>query len=153
MNIDQRLTLILEAANYCRKVNDMGMPRSAFSKSLREPIHFLWEKRKSPNKEKAAEFRSVQSVGLKLGERKLVYDHAVPFKIVMEKILAAKELTLPILRDILEKHIVTCIITEQENKMLNKAGLGHKMPDDWDRSDSLARYKAVGINIVGEALL
>ena len=41
----RRLDLICEAIWYCQRVRDKGMPNLAWTKALREPIHFLWEKR------------------------------------------------------------------------------------------------------------
>ena len=56
----QRLHLILEAVNYCKKVRDMGMPSAAYSKALREPIHYLWEIKDGPK------VKVAKTLGLKM---------------------------------------------------------------------------------------
>lgn len=40
------------------------------------------------------------------------------------------------------------IITANEDAQLTATGWKRKMPDDWDKIDHLARYKAVGIENV-----
>lgn len=147
MDIEKRLELILEAANYCRSVKDKGMPAAAYGKALREPIHFLWEKRHETSKEAAATYRSVKSQDYKFGKDELRYDHAIPFKYAMKEILESADLDIGVLRHILETKILTCLITKEEDTMLNQLGLGHQMPVDWDGIDSLARYKVAKIDV------
>lgn len=55
------LELIAEAVLYCQRVKSLGMPSSCYSKALREPIFFLWEKR-AGSKVKIAKYRSKQAV-------------------------------------------------------------------------------------------
>ncbi len=43
---------------------------------------------------------------------------------------------------------VFVLITKEEDEHLNKAGYRNKMPSEWDGRDPLARYKAVGIELV-----
>ena len=40
------------------------------------------------------------------------------------------------------------VITKSEHDRLTTAGLGKKMPDDWDQKDLRSRYDAVGISLV-----
>jgi hypothetical protein len=56
-------------------------------------------------------------------------------------------------RAVLERYGVTVLITLDEDRQLNKAGLRNRMPAEWDGSDPLARYKAVGIELVRNGLL
>ena len=74
----ERLTLITEAVCYCQRVKAMGMPATAYTKALREPIYFLWECRDALTKEQRPKYRSRQSLGIRFGGGSLVYDHAVP---------------------------------------------------------------------------
>jgi len=145
-----RLNLILEAVNYCKKVRDLGMPSSAYSKALREPIHFLWEIKDGP-KEKSAKYRSLNSVGLRYGNYELVNDHAIPFKYLKDILLNDPDLEVATLRLHLEKHSIACLITKEEDISLNKIGLNSKMPNNWDGIDPLARYKEAGIEVVVNA--
>ena len=147
MEIEKRINLILEAANYCKSVQRKEMPKSAYSKALREPIHFLWEKRNGSKKEDAATYRSINARGLSFGDNKLRYDHAIPYKYAMNEILDCKNLDSEKLKHILESKIFACLITIEEDDLLNKAGYRSKMPKDWNGQDPLARYNAVGIKV------
>ena len=147
MDTEHRLELILEAAKYCRSVKAKGMPASGYAKALREPIHFLWEKRNGTSKAAAAKYRSLKAKGLRFGGGQLRYDHAIPFGYVMKEILEAEELDLDVLRKILEEKIVICLITKEEDARLKMLGLNSKMPETWDGEDPLARYKAAKIKI------
>jgi hypothetical protein len=73
MDDSQRLELICEAVRYCQRVTAFGMPSSCYSKALREPIHFLWERR-SGARQRAARFRSRATEGLRYGKGEVVHD-------------------------------------------------------------------------------
>lgn len=141
----QRLSLIVEAVKYCQKVKQLGMPSSCYTKALREPIFFLWEIRLTKNKLKAAKYRSRAALGMKSGDGKLVYDHSVPFSYLQKELLDLVSVTIESVREILQRHGTACLITWDEDRALSKARLGRKMPEDWDRKDPLARYRAIGI--------
>lgn len=150
MDENQRLTLILEAVIYCKRVKELGMPSSAYTKALREPIHFLWEIKDGP-KNKVAKYKSENAVGLEYGNNELVYDHSIPFNYLKDALLSEEDLQVEKLKSYLEKYTAACLITKEEDKRLNKIGLNRKMPTDWDQSDALARYKAAGIKLVENA--
>jgi hypothetical protein len=142
-----RLALIAEAVRYCQRVSSLGMPSNCYTKALREPIFFLWETRNG-GKAKVAKYRSKAAVGLKYGKAQLIYDHAVPFKFLQQKLLALQSVTEESIRSILEQHGIAVLITQAENALLNKHGYGSNMPPEWDGSDPLARYRAVGIELL-----
>ncbi len=48
----------------------------------------------------------------------------------------------------LNKFGEVALITKDEDELLNAAGYGSDMPEDWDRMNARARYEAVGIEIV-----
>lgn len=149
MDDSQRLELIAEAVRYCQRVKSLGMPTSSYTKALREPIYFLWEKRNG-SKIKIAKYRSKASLGLKYGKGELVYDHVIPFRYLQEKLLALESVTAPRLVEILSQ-LEAAIITKEENALLNAQGLSQAMPADWDGVDPLARYQAVGIELISNA--
>jgi hypothetical protein len=151
MDEAKRLALIVEAVRYCQRVRAMGMPASSYTKALREPVHFLWERRGGRSKERCARFRSKASVGVRFGSGGLIYDHAVPFSYLQKELLDLPEVTRDSVRDVLEKHCVVVLVTKQENDRLNEAGLGRKMPEGSDGTDTLARYVAVGIDVVSNS--
>jgi len=125
----------------------MGMPSSCYSKALREPVHFLWERRRG-GKINSARFRSKNSTGIAFGRGLLVYDHAIPFRYLQTELLNLIEVTINSVRKVLDKFETIVVITKEENDLLNAGGYGSEMPGDWDGKDHLARYKAVGIEIV-----
>ena len=148
LNLDQRLDLILEAIKYCRKVRTMGMPPSCYTKSLREPVYFLWEMRNTSKKVEAARYRSLGSINYENGKGQIIYDHAIPFVLLQRKLLDGGFSTRADLMDLLQRYCVACLITKQEDDALNKAGLMRKMPEGWDEVDCLARYHAAGIALM-----
>jgi hypothetical protein len=143
----KRLSLIVEAVKYCQKVKEMGMPASCYTKALREPIFFLWEVRVAKNKFQAAKYLSKAAVGLKAGGGELIYDHSVPFSYLQKQLMELDSVTIDSVREILLRNCTACLITSDEDKKLNKAGLRRRMPKDWDGIDVLARYRALGIEI------
>ena len=148
MDEPKRLELITEAVRYCQHVSAMGMPAVCYTKALREPIHYLWERREGKGKLGAVRHCSVKARDLRAGAGQLIYDHAVPFRLLQEELLALRDPTPDVVREVLIKHGVIVLITKEENALLNRARLGRKMPPDWDGSDPLARYKTARIEIV-----
>lgn len=144
----KRLQLIVEAVRYCQRVAEMGMPASCYSKALREPIYFLWQKRAGKSKASIARFRSKNAVGLSFGNWQLILDHAVPFKYLQAELLKLSDVTTHSVEIVLDKFGTVVLITKEEDNLLNAAGYRSDRPKDWDRIDSLARYKAVGIVIL-----
>lgn len=147
MPLQQRLELILEAVKYCQRARALGMPASCYTKALREPVHFLWERQRG-TKSQAPAFRSKAAADLRFGARELVYDHAVPFRYLQEDLLQLSDPTAESVNAILSRSIGAVLITEEEDKRLSGAGYKESMPADWDRVDPLARYKAVGIELI-----
>jgi hypothetical protein len=147
MDDTQRLELVAEAVRYCQRVAAMDMPVAGYAKTPREAIYFVWTRRLG-SKARSAKYRSKAAVGLKWGRREIVYDHAIPYHYELKALMDLTELTAEKVRPVLEKYEVCAIITADEHARLTAAGLQRKMPDDWDKIDPLARYKAVGIQIV-----
>ena len=148
MDYAKRLELIIEAIRYCQRMKAMGMPASCYAKTLRETVFFLWDRRDGKTKIQAATFRSVHAKGLKFGNRELVYDHSIPFRILQDELLLLQQVDAASVEKLLKRYCVAVLITPTEDARLTKAGLNHKMPDDWDGKDAFARYKAVGIKLI-----
>lgn len=147
MDDAQRLELITEAVRYCQRVRAMGMPASCYTKALREPVHFLWERR-AGTKIQSARFRSKAATGLRFGNGELIYDHAVPFAYLQRELLSLDPVNTEVVSRVLDGFGTVVLITKEENARLAAAGYGCSMPENWDKRDSLARYKAVGIDII-----
>jgi hypothetical protein len=77
---------------------------------------------------------------------RLMVDHAIPLRVIKNKLFTqeAKHTAETI-------HAVLCqwyrlgVITAEEDKRLNEAGLQSKMPPNWNETDVFARYQQVGI--------
>ncbi len=154
MNEKKRLQLIGEAVKYCQRVRNMGMPPGCYAKALREPVHFLWERRIGASPEQisgpkvcAAKFRSNAAKGLSFGKGALIYDHAIPLKYLQDKLLNLSDVRTDSLKKLLNKFCVPALITKGENQRIRCCGYRDRMPEGWNRVDSRARYRAVGIEI------
>ena len=86
-----------------------------------------------------------QQVARAAGNSRLVYDHAVPLKLWIGKILNDEKLSLVSFRRVMANWFHVRIITREENQLLNALKLGSSMPDDWDGHDVEARYRKAGI--------
>ena len=144
----KRLELICLSVEYCQVARSNGMPVSCYSKALREPIHFLWERRHG-TKVQSAKYRSRSALMLKYGNSEIVYDHAVPFKYLQAELLALRTVSAFTVRDLLVKYDTIVLISKDENERLNLAGYGSAMPSGWEYGDDpLARYNETNIEIV-----
>ena len=142
-----KLELIAHAARYCKRVRNMGMPINCYAKALREPIFFLWEKKPGMNKYASTRFRSKSAKNIPNNAGGLIYDHAIPFRYTIERILSLESIDASSVLLCLKNNLVTCTLTRKENAILNSAGLAFKMPENWDGVDPLCRYKTVGIEV------
>lgn len=82
----------------------------------------------------------------------LHYEHVVPATTLYDGLCALTEdanSTESDFEGFIEKHFIICVITDEENERLNKAGLRQTMPDDWKQGgDAWARYNAVEPKII-----
>src|SRR5690606_25626225 len=134
MDEEKRLELICEAVHYCQTVRALGMPAQCYTKALREPVFFLWEKH-NRSKVAAAAYRSTASLVLTFGSGKIVYDHSIPFRYLREKLLALQPAEPATIRVILSLFAVSSLLTTEEDGLLRTHGLARTMPDDWDGVD------------------
>jgi hypothetical protein len=138
---EKRLQMIFSVIALAHEMREAGFPKTSYSKILRETIYFVWEIREV-SKHSPLRRRSKAAEGLPPSE--LDYDHAVPMRLVMERLLNVwpeKEVVEHVLRQLVRG----ILITKDEHEMLRIKGLSSKMPDDWDGKDWAARYKEVGI--------
>lgn len=78
---------------------------------------------------------------------RLKWEHVVPTKVIIDELLE-EGLTPDRYKWILEFGVV-CIVTEDEDKLLNDNGLRQSMPDNWHFDDVWARYKKAEIKVHG----
>jgi hypothetical protein len=147
VSLRKGLTLIVEAVRYCRRVKRMQMPQAAYTKALREPVHFLWERRDGRSKLQAARFRSKNARGRRFGSGQLYFDHAIPFSYVEDKLLRLRRATPTKVKAILNKICIATLLTPMEHRRLAKRGYQSVMPKRWKGRYPFARYRAVHIPI------
>lgn len=83
------------------------------------------------------------------GKAKLWFEHMVPWRLVMEKLVnytKNNELTFEKFEELRSK-LNICVVTREENRKLDK--FKSSMPDDidWEKGDEFARYNKIGIKI------
>ena len=71
-------------------------------------------------------------------------EHAIPMKVLIEKLLATKNLTAEKVDEILHQFCIVMVITKHEDSLLN-AKYKSSMPSEWNDTDVYARYTEVGI--------
>ena len=74
-------------------------------------------------------------------------EHAVPFTLIIERLMEMKPLTPKGVTKLLQKWFVVRLVTHAEDIRLRENGLRFKMPENWNCKDVFARYKAVGIKM------
>jgi hypothetical protein len=79
-------------------------------------------------------------------------EHAVPFTVIVNCLMDMKHLTARAVTNILKKWYSVMLVTHHEDVRLRKKGLRFKMPDNWDKKDIFARYKAVGIKVTSKRI-
>src|SRR5437762_2883360 len=105
--MEMQLELIVESVRYCKRVANLGMPANCYTKALREPAHFLWERRGGRSKKEAAEYCSEQASILPFNEGLLHYDHAIPFLFVQRELLALREVSVLAVTQVLVRLVFT----------------------------------------------
>ena len=76
---------------------------------------------------------------------KLIHDHAVPKKVLMELLFRVSRPTPECIQQYFEAYCFGAVITKAEDDTLNRLGLRSKMPTNWDGKDPWARYNAANI--------
>ena len=74
-------------------------------------------------------------------------EHAVPFTVIINYLMDKNNLTAKAVSKVLKNWYSVMLVTYDEDRRLLKSGLRFKMPENWDKKDIFARYKAVGIKV------
>jgi len=98
--------------------------------------------RNTRHKRAIATFESLKAVGLNFGNREIIYDHTIPLKVLLERLLNLDPIAASSVRQLLDEKLKACIITREEDQLLNRNGYRDATPDP-NKVD--ARYEAVGI--------
>lgn len=112
---------------------------------------------KNFNKEESLNFmlehkEQLFNLHYKINSSVLTYEHTTPTKVlinILVKFNEKGELTDDKIKEIISTYGNICIITNEEDKLLNKYNLREKMPSDWNYGDDpFSRYRKVGIEIM-----
>lgn len=85
---------------------------------------------------------------------KLIHDHAVPRKIIIDKVFRMNSPSETDIRNVFDKYLNGVIITKDEDTQLNSHGYRQKMPSEFhdkskaDYDNPWLRYKKAGIKVV-----
>jgi len=109
-------------------------------------IAWVWSE--FDGKYRGCRYWSKKSLKMNGDNKMLCHEHIVPKRVIIEKICSLKSPTKRKIFDILQHFCIGCVVTREEDKKLNHAGLRSKMPDDWDDKNPWARYDRVKIQVV-----
>jgi hypothetical protein len=81
-----------------------------------------------------------------IARERLMKDHAIPVAVLRDLLFDRQPDSIEQVRAVLLRHYRFGVITEQEDRLLNAAGLRSRMPEGWTPNDGpFARYEKVGI--------
>ena len=133
----EAIALVAKAASVIRADGGTNWQRPVKDAIFRWwDIRNVWEK--SPKRR--------HSLAARDSTQKTTADHAVPNKVMIERIVQKSSKGEDI-RTIIDSFCEIVVLTKDEDVALNKAGLRSCMPSDWNGKDRYARYRAVGIAI------
>ena len=94
----------------------------------------------------------VRSTGcLESGGVGCIFEHVVPRKVTVNVLLSLPRgnMLLPMVRTMMAQLAVGCLVTLEEDKLLNRAGLSRSMPSGWDpwTGNPWSRYSTVGLMV------
>jgi len=137
---------IVFAVRQAQEAEAFGFSRNECCRNLKTALHQYWQHRTMGlhgQNQKHLVPRSKAAKGKPLNE--CVVEHAVPLMLIVNILMEMTPLTERRVANLLRKYFCVMLVTEAEHSKLNSNGLRSTMPEDWDRKDVLARYKAVGI--------
>lgn len=123
---------------------------------IRQALYDFWENRDfGPRSLNRPEWTpAARDIYCKTGRKgDVVYDHAVPLRLVVDDLLATDLDDLGGIKRILDEKLHIRLISQEEDTRLREAGLRQTMPTEYDDpgsryyGDPLARYRKVGIDL------
>lgn len=132
--IEQKIECLRKAISNSKKHIQAGDPRRIYSQYIRYALdEFVYLNICTSTEAKAK--------GLK--RKDVIHEHVIPHSIVMNKLLELDPLTDENIMSVLNKYYIICIITKEEDKRLNAAGLRRNMPPEWNEENGsvFARYE------------
>lgn len=149
----QRIEKLRNALLGIYALADVGVPDLLVNKTVREAVFFMYEahngSKHSAERPHSAAARAFSHSGTNKFKRSVTCDHAIPYTVLRES-LRVSVADPEEFAAVLYRYVQYVIITNEENKKLERAGLRHRMPGGAKQDDMLARYQAVGIGFEPE---
>jgi hypothetical protein len=82
---------------------------------------------------------------LRDSRRELTHEHAVPRRVIIHHLLGLENPEEAVVGEVLHRFCVAVVITKEQDKRLNDAGLRQRMPVGWDGADVWARYRTIAV--------
>jgi hypothetical protein len=139
------IEFILFAVKQAKEAEAFGFSRNHCSRNLKTALDHHWQRKTLRLGQKARIPRSKAALNLPLSE--CIVEHVVPKMAIVNRLMDMKPLTTRAITELLTSHFMVMLVTHEEHTRLNASGLRSQMPREWDGSDVLARYAAVGISI------
>ena len=102
-------------------------------------------------KYKGCEHWSEEAWLLRDQPKRLVHEHIIPKKMLIEQLLQLSNPNAMSVKALLTRHCIGAVITREEDRRLSNSGLRSKMPEGWvwneNESDVWARYSLAGIKL------
>ena len=109
---------------------------------------FFWKYTEASGKYAGCRYWSVKAASLRVTkDRALRHEHLVPRKVLVGMFFKLREDELHKIEELFRLYCIGVVVTVEEDRLLNKAGLRQKMPvGDW-LENPWVRYAHVGIKI------
>ncbi|WP_143072614.1 MULTISPECIES: hypothetical protein [unclassified Variovorax] len=78
----------------------------------------------------------------------VIADHCIPLSLLVQRVLRERIADVDVLVKLAYEHSAMALVTKDEDQKLTEFRLRKSMPSDWDGKDPLARYKAIGIDVL-----
>jgi hypothetical protein len=139
---------ILFAVKQAKEAEAFGFTRNHCCRNLKTALLQYWQN-KTLGLHNTAQKKKIprSKAAMKKPLRECRVEHAVPFTVIINYLMDTKNLTAKAVSKVLKNWYSVMLVTYDEDRRLLKSGLRFKMPDNWDKKDIFARYKAVGIKV------
>jgi glucose-6-phosphate isomerase len=139
---------IIFAVKQAKEAVAYGFTLNHCNRNLKIALHQYWQNKTlglSSISQKKKIPRSKAALKKPLNQCRV--EHTVPLTVIVNHLMGMKNLNPKAVANVLKKWHSVMLVTYDEDRRLLKSGLRFKMPDNWDKKDILARYKAVGIKV------
>lgn len=145
------IDFIVFAIRQAQEAQEFGFTRNECCRNLKTALHQYWQNKTlglHSTSQKAAIRRSKAAFGLPLED--CVVEHTVPQMVIVNKLMDLADVTPEMVSKILEDLYTVTLVTRKEHQKLTSLGLRYLMPDGWNGTDIMHRYREAGIEVQTE---